>query len=281
MAVLSSNTRGSRSIDELQNKFEISQREDQIMRQRFEITKRNYWVAGTILFFIFLSAIAFIYYNQTRLKQQNEAMQAIIDAEEGERRRIAQDLHDSVSQTMSAAKLNLAVVRDELSFADEEQRSRYEKAITLVDNGFKEVRTISHNMMPWALHKTGLAKVVQQFLDNIRTPGLEVNFFTRGFESPFNESIEIILYRVLQECVHNVLKHAHASTISISLIRDEQSISLTVEDDGRGFDSSDPQIYSGMGLSNLRSRINYLKGKLEISSQPGRGALVSIYIPLT
>ncbi|WP_431198597.1 sensor histidine kinase [Mucilaginibacter sp. P19] len=108
------------------------------------------------------------------------AMQAIIAAEESERQRIARDLHDSVSQIISAAKINLSVIGSELPFINEEQRTRFEKAINLVDYGFKEVRTISHNMMPWALHKTGLAQVIKQFIENIKNNNIAINFFARG-----------------------------------------------------------------------------------------------------
>lgn len=77
------------------------------------------------------------------------------------------------------------------------------------------------------------------------------------------------------------MKHAEASLVDISLIRDTDSISLTIEDNGKGFDSSQGQVYMGMGLNNLRSRVNFLNGKFELDSQPGKGTLVSIYIPIS
>jgi signal transduction histidine kinase len=275
-----SNTKNSKSIDELQTKYEITQREDQLLQQQFEITKRNYWMTGIFVFILLMLVIGFIYYKQTQLKQRNIAMQAIIEAEESERRRIAQDLHDSVSQTMSAAKINLTVIGGELPFVNDDQRKRFEKVINLVDYGFREVRTISHNMMPWALHKTGLAQVVKQFIENIENEAIAINFFSRGFDVPFDDTTEIILYRVLQESVNNVMKHAYASRLDISLIRDKDNISLTIEDNGKGFDAASPGINKGMGLSNLRSRINFLNGKVELDSQVGKGTLVSVYIPV-
>jgi signal transduction histidine kinase len=276
-----SKTKNSKTIDELQTRYEITQREDQLLQQQFEITKRNYWVTGIFIIVLLMLLIGIIYYKQTQLKQRNIAMKAIIETEESERRRIAQDLHDSVSQTMSAAKINLAVIGAELPFVSEDQKKRFEKAINMVDDGFKEVRTISHNMMPWALNETGLAKVVKQFLSNIETDTMAVNFFSKGFDAPFDDTTEIILYRVLQESVHNVMKHANADRLDISLIKDEENISLTIEDNGKGFDTTNPAIYNGMGLNNLRSRINFLKGKVEFDSQLGKGTLVSIYIPIT
>jgi len=276
-----SNTSHSKTIDELQTKYEITQREDQVLQQQFEIAKRNYWMTGIVVIILLMLFIGFIYYKQTKLKQRNIAMQAIIETEESERKRIAQDLHDSVSQIMTAAKINLTVIGGELPFVNDAQRKRFEKAIKLVDDGFREVRTISHNMMPWALHETGLALVVKQFVENIENDGIAINFFSRGFDLPFDATTEIILYRVLQECVNNVMKHANASRLDISLIRDERNISLTIEDNGNGFDTAAPGIHEGIGLNNLRSRINFLKGKVELDSELGKGTLVSVYIPLT
>jgi two-component system NarL family sensor kinase len=273
--------KNSKTIDELQTKYEVTQREDQLLQQQFEITKRNYWMIGSFVLLVLMLVIGFTYYKQAQLKQRNQAMQAIIDTEESERRRIAQDLHDSVSQTMSAAKINLTVIGGELPFVDDEQRKKFEKAVNLVDYGFREVRTISHNMMPWALHKTGLAQVVKQFIENIENNTIAINFFSKGFEVPFDDTIELILYRVLQESVNNVMKHANADRIDISLMRDEATISLTIEDNGKGFDTTNPAVYNGMGLNNLRSRINFLKGKVEFDSQVGKGTLVSVYIPVT
>jgi len=271
--------KNSKTIDELQTRYEITQREDQLLKQQFEITKRNYWMIGIVVFVLLMLLIVFVFYKQAQLKQRNAAMQAIIETEESERRRIAQDLHDSVSQTMSAAKINLTVIGGELPFVNDDQRKRFEKAINLVDYGFREVRTISHNMMPWALHKTGLAQVIKQFIENIESNTIAINFYSKGFDAPFDDTIEIILYRVLQESVNNVMKHANASRLDISLIKDEANISLTIEDNGRGFDAANPE--AGMGLNNLRSRINFLKGKVELDSQAGRGTLVSVYVPVT
>lgn len=279
-AILST-AKNSKTIDELQTKYEITQREDQLLKQQFEITKRNYWMIGIIVFVLLMLLIVFVFYKQAQLKQRNAAMQAIIETEESERRRIAQDLHDSVSQTMSAAKINLTVIGGELPFVSDDQRKRFEKAINLVDYGFREVRTISHNMMPWALHKTGLAQVIKHFIENIENDTIAINFYSKGFDAPFDDTIEIILYRVLQESVNNVMKHANASRLDISLIRDETNMSLTIEDNGLGFDAAKPEAYSGMGLNNLRSRINFLKGKVELDSQVGRGTLVSVYVPVT
>jgi len=272
------NSGKAKTANELQAGFD--RRERELLHQKFETTKRSYWVTGVSALVVLLLVIGFIYYKKVQLTQRNIAMQAIIKTEESERQRIARDLHDSVSQTMSAAKINLSIMGSELPFKDDEQRKRFERVVGMVDDGFKEVRTISHNMMPWALHKTGLANVIKQFIGNVENDLISINFFTKGFEEPHDANVELILYRVMQESINNVMKHSGADRVDISLIRDEKSISLTIEDNGKGFDAKNPAFKTGMGLGNLRSRINFLNGKVEVDSQPGSGTLVSVYVPV-
>jgi signal transduction histidine kinase len=276
-AVYSENS--SKNVAALQTKYETTQKENRILQQQFEISRRNYWVAASLVVLVLGALLSYSYYKRSQLKQQNIATNAIMETEEKERKRIAQDLHDSVSQLMMAAKINLTVVASELQFENESQKNRYQKAINLVDEGFKEVRTISHNMMPQALLESGLSLVIKQFVENIENDAIAINFFSRGFEEHFDDTVETILYRILQECINNVMKHANATRVDISLIRDDETISLTIEDNGGGFDTAGPSGHDGMGLKNMRARVNFLKGKIEFDSQPGKGTLVSVYIP--
>jgi len=280
LAAKLSKENSSTKIAALQTKYENTQKENRILQQQFEITRRNYWVAGIGIVLGLSLLLTYFYFQSNKLKQQNIATNAIIETEEKERKRIAQDLHDSVSQLMMAAKINLSVIGNDITFSNDVQKDRFQKAINLVDEGFKEVRTISHNMMPQALLESGLALVIKQFIENIENDSVKVNFLSKGFEEHFDDTIETILYRILQECVNNVLKHAKASRLDISLIKDDDNISLTIEDNGSGFDLTDKQKYQGMGLKNLQNRVNFVKGMIEIDSHPGRGTLVSVYIPV-
>jgi two-component system NarL family sensor kinase len=274
------NENSSKSIAALQTKYETTRNENQILQQRFEISRRNYWVAGITITLLLTLLLGYSYFKRSQLKQQYAATNAIIETEEKERKRIAQDLHDSVSQTMMAAKINLTVIENQIPFTGTAQREQFKKAIRMVDDGFKEVRTISHNMMPQALAESGLALVLKQFIENIENDAIKINLFSRGFEDHFDATVETILYRVLQECVNNVLKHAKATQIDISLIKDESTISLTIEDNGAGFDTGAATANPGMGLKNMQNRINFLKGRIEFYSKPGDGTLVSVYIPV-
>jgi signal transduction histidine kinase len=108
---------------------------------------------------------------------------------------------------------------------------------------------------------------------------LQVHVFTEGLEQRLDSDVETVLYRVVQECVHNALKHAGATTLDISLIRDKEGISGTIEDNGKGFDINEKENFEGIGLRNIITRIEYLKGTVEFDSAPGRGTVIGIHIP--
>ena len=101
-----------------------------------------------------------------------------------------------------------------------------------------------------------------------------------GLDEKLDSNIETVLYRVIQECVNNVIKHAEATTLDISVVRDSNSISATIEDNGKGFDINDQEKIEGIGLKNILTRVNYLKGTIDFDSAPGRGTLVALHIPL-
>lgn len=214
------------------------------------------------------------------MKQQDIATRAVISAEENERKRIAADLHDGIGQMMSAAKMNLSAFENDLPFKDASHKAAFEKVISLVDESCKEIRSVSHQMMPNALLKSGLASAVREFIDKIDHRVIKINLYTEGLNEKLDSNVETVLYRVIQECVNNVIKHSRAGSLDISLIRDQDGISATVEDNGRGFDTTDKQQFEGIGLKNIISRVGYLKGTVEFDSAPGKGTLVAIHVPL-
>lgn len=286
----------SRQILDLQTAYETEKKEQQISLlnkettiQKLTISKNRTWLF--ISFGLLLAMLAFVYllYNRYKIKQnarlqyevmkqQELAGEAVIEAEENERKRIARDLHDGVGQMMSAAKMNLSLLEERMPL-NEEEKVAFDKALALVDESCREVRTVSHNMMPNALIKTGLASAVRAFIEQIESPSLKVQLYTEGLNESLNKNTESVLYRVLQECVNNVIKHAKASNLDIALIKDESGINATIEDNGRGFDTSDKTKFTGIGLDNMQKRISFLKGTIEWQSAPDAGTLVAIYVP--
>ncbi|MBP6430506.1 MAG: sensor histidine kinase [Ferruginibacter sp.] len=278
-------------IEQLNAKYQTEKKEQQIKEQQYQITKRNYLLLGTAIFLLLLSALTYSFYKRKKLqhearlqeaiiKQQDIATKAVLDAEEKERERIARDLHDGVGQVMSAAKMNLSSFENELNFKDENQKLKFEKAISLVDEGCKEVRNVSHQMMPNALLKAGLSSAIKEFIDKIESKTLKVNLYTEGLNERLDNNIETVLYRVIQECVNNVIKHSGANQLDISLIKDDDGISATIEDNGKGFDSKAKIKNEGIGVNNIKARVEFLKGTVDFDSAEGKGTLVAIHVPV-
>ena len=281
----------SRKFAELDTRYKTLEKEKTIQQQQFDITRKNYWIisiSGILLTGLLLGYSWYRRYKMRQerkiqteiIKQQDISTRAVLQAEENERKRIAADLHDGVGQLMSAAKMNLSAFEQDLPFKSAEQKSAYEKAIALVDESCKEVRSISHQMMPNALLKSGLSSAIKEFIDKIDSSIIKINLHTEGLHERLDSNIETVCYRVIQECVNNVIKHSGANTLEISLIKDVDGISATIEDNGKGFNSREVEKVEGIGLKNIRSRIQYLKGTVDFDSQPGKGTLVAIHVPV-
>ncbi len=278
-------------IAEMQTLYETEKKQQQIDLQKAEISKKNYIITGTIIVTILLGLLALSGWLRYRLRQksrlqkeimmqQEMAARAILEAEEDERQRIARDLHDGVGQMMSATKMNLSAFESDLQFKDEGQRRSFEKIVNLVDESCREIRSVSHNMMPNSLLKNNLDAAVRDFIDKLDKKSLNIEVYTEGLEEKLDSNIEVVLYRIIQECVNNVIRHARATRLDISLIREKEGISATIEDNGRGFDTSNIEQAEGIGLKNIFTRVGYLKGTVDFDSAPGRGTVVALFIPI-
>lgn len=280
----------AKSIAEMEVKYQTAAKEKIIQRQQFALIRKNYWLYGSLVLLMLIVLMVIIGYRSYRnkqklniqqlyLKQQIVLTQSILQAEENERKRIAADLHDGLGQMLTAAKYNMAGIADDMQYCDENKRSIFNKASALIDDSCKEVRAISHNIMPNSLLANGFTAAVKNFLEKAGQEKLVVNFNTTGIDKEVNTNTQVILYRIIQECVHNVIKHAAASQLDISVMNDASGISVSVEDDGKGFNLYDADHANGIGLKSIRTRTEYLQGKLEIDTQPGKGTLISIHIP--
>jgi len=281
----------AKQVEELSAKYETVEKEQTIQEQKFQISKRNYYIAGISGLLVFGGLLGYSSYRRYRLKQQAKlhaeivkqqdiATKAVLAAEETERKRIAAELHDGVGQMMSAARMNLSSIEDEINFTSPEQKHRFDKVVSLIDESCSEVRTVSHNMMPNALLKSGLSSAVRDFVDKIDTSIIKVILHAEGLNEHIDNNTEAVLYRVIQECVNNVIKHAGATRLDISLINDADGISVTIEDNGKGFDASFINKKKTLGLLGMKERTIMMGGTYVISSKPGEGAIVMISVPL-
>jgi len=287
-----------KAMAEVQAKYETAEKEKKIavlnnqnLIQQTAIQRRNIFIGVGLLLVLLSGFAAFQYYRRYKLRQetllqeeiivqQDLAARAIIEAEERERKRIASDLHDGIGQLFSAVRMNMNGIRHNITFWDKETETSFEKTLDMVDESCKEVRSISHQMMPNTLLKFGLASAVRDFISKIDSRELRVNLDIHGLSERLDANIETVLYRVLQETVNNVIKHAGATQLDIQLIKEEGAVTAMIEDNGKGFEIVTMEQAEGMGLKNMRTRVEYLKGSVEFDSTPGRGTVVSVWVPL-
>lgn len=293
------NETSNRQIEELRTQYETEKKESENKiltienkRKDTEISKSRNEKIFLLALIALIIATGWFAWSQFKLKQQKKHQQelmklqeirsqAVIDAEEKERQRIGKDLHDGVGQLLSAARMNVANLENVFLQQPVQQQTNFKNAVDLIDESVKEVRAISHNMMPNMLIKSGLAKAVREFIDKIASTGkLKIELQTIGLDQRLNQNTENILFRVLQEIVNNIIKHAQASHVSIQLIRHDNEIVLMVEDNGVGFDVKKINTFDGIGLKNIQSRVEYLNGTVDFDSQPGKGTTVNIQVPV-
>lgn len=277
---------------------EILQREAglQILQQKrlqqAELDRQQLWkniIIGIALVTVLLVILLYnryrirqrMAYQQQLNRQQNELFNLAVSVQEKERKRIARDIHDSLGSVLSAAKLKLSTLEEEMPLAGESQREKYLTTLALLDEASAELRNISHNIMPATLSKLGLVAAIKNLVDKLSSyPGPEIRFEAHGPDYRMDESAEISIYRIVLELLNNIVKHAGAAKATIQLIRYPDYINITVEDDGKGFDyKSTREENKGIGLGNILSRVEYLKGRIDIDSAPGRGTTVIIDLP--
>jgi two-component system NarL family sensor kinase len=291
------NENSNKQITLMQTQYETQQKEQKISLlakentiQKLSIDNRNKTIAFITAGMALAAIAVFLLYNrqklqqralmqQQKIEQQTQITQAIIDAEEKERSRIASDLHDGVGQLFSAVKMNLNGLFDRITMPRPEDQFLAEKTMALVDESCREVREISHQMMPNKVAQgSGIACDVKSFIEKIDGESLKVNFEANGFKGKLESYVEIVLYRVIQETVNNVIKHAKATSLDIVLKRELKGINATVTDNGVGFDVAGS--FDGIGLKNIATRVAYLKGNVVYDTSPGQGTSVNIWVPV-
>jgi two-component system, NarL family, sensor kinase len=206
-------------------------------------------------------------------KQEINSLVSYLNGQEEERKRVAEDLHDRLGSTLSATKLYL-------NSTQASQSSSFIRASELLDQAVTEVREISHNLLSGTLSRFGLLQALEELKTMVsNTNQLKMDVFTNGV-TRLPTNVEIIIYRIIQELVSNILKHAHATEITVQLTRHTHELTLTVEDNGIGFDTGKKNPKSGIGLMNVESRVAALRGSFYIDSGKGNGTTITINIPV-
>ena len=216
-------------------------------------------------------------------KLEYSLINALHAGQEQERKRIAEELHDGLGQQLAAAKMLLEAIGPNISILDQEDIQLFEQAQTVMDEAVKDVRVISHDLIPSALEKRGLVIALERLCQHIKESGsLQVDFSRPGMKGRrFSPTLEIGLFRITQELMANIIKHAQASQIKILLAEQSNNIILKIADNGVGFEETFEDIqHNGIGLRNIAARVKGLNGKLTLDSTLDKGTTVLVEVPI-
>lgn len=274
-----------KSISELETKYETEKKEQQIAlqdaqlaQQEAQLQRKQIQLFAFLIATILIISLALLQRSRLRKKQQlklreaqlraREAeINATISSQENERARYARDLHDGFGQMISILNMNLKNLKG--SPKPDERQKVFEESSRIIDEMYGELKNICFDLMPQTLIKNGLESALREFTDRINTAGkifIDLNVF--GLESRLSELQEISLYRISQEWINNILKYSDAQKVTLQITRDEDEITLLIEDDGQGFDRNLLVSGKGNGWKNLKTRTNLIKGELELETNP-------------
>ena len=281
-------------------KAQAQQKEQQLESVQREVafksrTNRLY----VILFFVALISLALLFYayaqrlksmkqqshlhhlEMEKVKQQNEIsnLTAMLDGQEQERTRLARDLHDGLGGLLSGTKIELSGISSKVE--DQFVMQKVNKSLTQLDNAVNELRRVAHNLMPELLLKYGMVEAIKEYCNRMSSDTLDVSAEIVSYNHSLDINRQVLVYRIIQELVNNAVKHAVAQQIFIQLAQTDNTIFLTVEDDGEGFDVASLDGRKSAGMHNVHSRLDFLKGKLHIDSRQGMGTTVEIEFPVT
>jgi two-component system, NarL family, sensor kinase len=293
-----------KQVAALETKYETRIKDLEILRlqkdkkiQSLSIKQKstlNYFLIASLAALIILGFLGYrnLRHRQQLAKQQDElqqqqirelekdkqlvAVDAMLQGQEEERSRLAKDLHDGLGGLLSGVKFSLSNMKDNLIITPDNM-TVFERSLDMLDTSIKELRRVAHNMMPELLTKFGLDEALKEYCNSINATNLIlVKYQSVGMDIRIEKSAEIIVYRIIQELLNNIMKHAAATEATVQLVKEEARLSIIVEDNGKGFDTALMKSNKGAGLISIQSRIDYLKGQLDIHSSPDKGTLVNI-----
>ncbi len=280
-------------ISELDVKYESSKKDNEIANQQLQInnstSQRNLAIFGGLAI---LGLAGFLFYRNRKnqhlakakidnLQKQQKllALDYMVQGQEEERKRIAQDLHDGLGGLLASARIQIQKVEKEMQKLG--QMQLLSKAESMIDNAHQEVRRISHDMMPGALMDLGLIDAVEDLVERMgRDRAIRINLSVPTYDIQISDQISINIYRVIQELLNNTIKHAEAEKVVLNISATERKLLIEYEDDGVGFDYTVAKMKDGLGLAGIESRVAYLGGRCEVVGQQEQGTSYKIEVPL-
>ena len=286
-----------KQIADIQHKYDREKKENELLNTKAENKQKstlNKILIGSAVGLILISLLGYrnfknkqkVATQQQELQQQKItelekdkqlfAIDAMLKGQEEERSRIAKDLHDGLGGMLSGVKLSFVNMKENMVM-DAESVSTFENSILQLDNTIAELRKVAHNLMPEALVKFGLKNAVLDYCNAMQLSSkTKIIFEQMGIERQLSNTADLYIYRIIQELINNAIKHAAPNQILVQLTKTTDKILLTVEDNGKGFNTEQLQFAKGIGMKNIHQRVNYFKGKMDITSQSAEGTSVNI-----
>ena len=282
-------------IEDLGVQYETEKKEAQIHLQQAELKQKsifNYILIGGSIALLLILLLGYRNYRNRQKLQQSKidelekerkltATEAVLKGEEQERTRLAKDLHDGLGGMLSGIKYSLGNMKENLIMTPDNAQA-FERSIDMLDSSIREMRRVAHNMMPEILIKYGLDTALKEFCSEIDRSGvIHANYQSVNMkENELGQTTAVNVYRIVQELVNNAIKHAAAKNVLVQahVFTQEKLLAITVEDDGKGFDTAALGQQEGMGWKNIQNRVEFLTGRLDVQTAPGKGTSVMIEI---
>lgn len=281
-------------INTLENRFhrasqdkQLSDNKVQLMAAKAKLSKQNIWIAGIAIVALLLAMLIIALYQKQKLQRQKERtreqnqeiekLRAAIDAEEKERSRIGRQLHDDIMVQLSIVKMNMEALPAQcpgIGNVDD-----FHSVKELLSIAGRDLRQTAHNLAPDTLLADGLTQALLYFFKNVQYRSkLSINFQYYGEPPQLPQETEINIYRIAQELIQNIIKHAQAKNVLIQLNYRADMLTLTIEDDGVGFDAARSPDKIGIGLKSIRSRLKVMNGEMDIHPRHPQGTSVTIEV---
>ena len=289
----------TKSLAEAEAKYQNQIKETSIALQKLELNtqanklfKQKTWITGLISGLLGLVLFSTLYFHRFRLKkkteldaaiiqEQKQGLNAVIAAQEEERKRIAKDLHDGIAQELVALKLGVSLVAQKIKSNATITPEKIDQISRQLDETTKEVRNLAHTMVPPTLEQKGLAPTLELLLDNtLKNAGVDYKISIDGITTGLNDKINIGIYRIAQEMINNIIKHSQAKNVLFILALTGNQLTLQVQDDGLGFKEDELKNKTSMGILNIVSRVATLGGSYKFENIQPHGTNSTITIPI-
>jgi signal transduction histidine kinase len=278
----------NQNISEIEAKYNLAKEAEKTTAEKNKRLRAQVFFYGSLVTFVIIMVIGYIFYRNYRLKQRNKLEQlenemhtkiinATIDAKEKERKSIAETLHDNVSALLSSANLHLQATKAQLR---KDAPKEITKAQTIVNEASVKIRDLSHELISSVLLKFGLAFAVHDMCQKYSNSEITLISDDNGVKR-YDQDFEIKIHNIIEELINNILKHSKASNATIMLIhREDDMLGIRINDDGIGFDVKKAKQKDGLGLSHINARIKIMKGVFTIETSKDNGTSIFILVPI-